>query len=551
MRVVWLMSLALLASCAPEEAEVADSGIEQLNARQQLIRVSVDLRGVHPSEADLQLIETQPWAYDEFVDRYIEDPRFLDRMEEVFNYRYLTRTGDVYFDDWADMGLGAVDERRLAESIADEPLRLLRYTIENDLPYSYVVTANHTMADPLLAEAWRLDYPSGEEGWQQAYYTDGRPMAGILSMTTTWVRYPSAGVNGNRHRANQLSRMFLCDDYLARPVSFSRSQVDAITTGDPNDVIATTPTCQSCHSSLDPLSAHFFGFWWEVEGGVKAQTTYRAEDEEYYQDYGRRTPGYYGVPTVGLEEMSAHLSEDSRFADCAVTTVFDGLTQRITSDDDWQEMHRHREAFVTNDMNIKELVRSIVLSPEYRVSVVDEQVNGDDLADRIENVKMVTPSQLSSIIADKTGYRWKFDDRDGLGKNERGLAVLGGGIDGRFVRTPSHAPSVGMVLIQERIAQAAGWHVAQNDLQIETPEDRILLKYINLTDTPETHAEAFDYQIRDLYLQLTGVALDPEATEPADLQVLWKQIYSMHNSSEAAWAGIVSVVLRDPLVLFY
>jgi hypothetical protein len=546
------MTLALLASCAPEDpGQVPENGIERMSARQQLIRVSVDLRGIHPTEDELAFIEEQPWAYDEFVDRYIADERFLDRVEEIFNYRYLTRTGETYFDDWDELALGAVDERRLAESIANEPLKLLRYTVDNDLPYSYVITANHTMSDPLLAEAWRLDYPDGEEGWQMAQYQDGRPMAGILSMTTTWVRYPSAGVNGNRHRANQMSRLFLCDDYLSRPVSFSRSQVDALTTGDPNDVIANTPTCQSCHSSLDPLAAHFFGFWWEVEGGVVDQTTYRQEDEEFYRDYGRRSMAYYGVPTANISEMAGHLAEDPRFADCAVQTVFDGLTQRTTSDADWSELRGHRDAFMAGDMNIKDLVLSIVTSEEYRARAIDPDVNNDDLDERVQNVKMVTPAMLSSVIADKTGYRWQFDGRDGLAKNERGLAVLSGGIDGRFVRTPSHDPSVGMVLIQERLAQAAGWHVAQTDLRIEDPEGRRLLKYVNLTDTPELNDDAFDYQIRDLYLQLTGLPLAPEATEPAELKILWKQLYSLQNSPEAAWAGIVSVVLRDPLVLFY
>ncbi len=548
--------LGVLAGCVPDEnAEVPPQGIETLDARQQLIRLSVDLRGIHPTETELQFIEENPHAYDEYVDRYLDDPRFLDRMEDVFNERYLTRTGETYFDmeGFEAVGLGATSEQRIARSIADEPLKLLRYAIEQDLPYSYVVEAEHTMADEVLAAAWRLDRPADAEGWVPAYYTDGRPMAGILSMTTTWTRYPSAGVNGNRHRANQLSRLFLCDDYLSRPVAFSRSQVDAITSGDPNDVIATTPTCQSCHSSLDPLSAHFFGYWWEIEGDMVDQTTYRPEDEEGYLDYGRRTMAYYGVPTSSSEEMSALLAEDPRFADCAVRTVFEGLTQRDTSDADWNELYDHREAFVADDQNVKTLVKSIVMSDEYRATYVMEEGDEDGLADRLQTVKMVSPEQLSTIITDKTGYRWDFGGRDGLTWNERGLAVLAGGIDSRFVTTSSHDPSVGMVLIQERLAQSAGWHVAIHDLNPETlPEDRTLLKYVTSEMTPENNPEEFEVQIRDLYLQITGVPLEEEAPEVEELMTLWKQIRTPEeNSAQVAWAGIVSVVLRDPMVLFY
>src|SRR5690606_4434710 len=153
-------------------------------------------------------------------------------------------------------GIG-VTEAVLADSVGEEPLALVAWIIENDLPWSEIVLAEHSMADPLLAAFWDLERQEEGPGWVPATYRDGRPHAGVLTMTTMWHRAPSIGVNRNRHSANTFSRMLLCDDYLSRPVTFSHTEITALTSGDPEEVIADNGVCQSCHSSLDPLASHF------------------------------------------------------------------------------------------------------------------------------------------------------------------------------------------------------------------------------------------------------------------------------------------------------
>ena len=67
-----------------------------------------------------------------------------------------------------------------------------------------MVTADHTMANPELAAYWGIDYPAdGGGNWVPAHYSDGRPHAGMLTMTTTWQRYPSMGGNANRRGPNR------------------------------------------------------------------------------------------------------------------------------------------------------------------------------------------------------------------------------------------------------------------------------------------------------------------------------------------------------------
>jgi len=368
----------------------------------------------------------------------------------------------------------------------------------------------------------------------------------MLTMTTTWQKYPSMGGNANRHRANAISKMFLCDDYLSRPIVLNRAAVDQLTIS-PEEAINTNPGCQACHLSLDPMAGNFFGFFnYDALEGLAA-TKYRPENEEEWRYYSGKEPGYYGDPTGNIPEFGHALAKDSRFADCAVRTVWEGLTQRDMVDEDWPEVSVHRQVFDDTDQNIKEVVRSIVNSDEYKA----ESAHDPGLNDRLAGRKTVSPEQLSSLINQVTGYTWLFDGRDGLKNGSLGLPVLAGGIDGDFVTNRSYVPSVGTVYVQERIGQAAAYYVATHDLDPGRTDDAKLLNLVTINDTPSSAPDAFTQQIQSLYLNITGVPLAADATEPAELMQLWTSQYSVDASPTNAWAGVVSAVLRDPRVIFY
>ncbi len=528
----------LLAGCAEEPAAV--DGVELLSPRRQLIRLSVDLRGVHPSEDELEAIESNPDLYEGYVDRWLQDERLLSRMREVFNQRYLTETGSTY-----GHGYAGASGRQVAAAIAEEPLRLIERVIDQDLPYTEVVTADYTMANPLLAEMWALERAGESAGWEPARYTDGREHAGVLSMSSLWLRYPSMGGNANRHRANAVSKMLLCDDYLSRPIVLNRAAVDQLIE-DPETAISTNDSCQSCHSTLDPLSAHFFGFfYYDDEDGDASE--YRPENEQGWKDHAGDAPGFYGIPTAGLGELGQRLADDPRVVDCAVQTVWEGLNQRDLTDADWDEIQDHRAAFEDAGLTVRPLVKSVVMSPEYRAGAVEDEA----LAERLPSVRLASPAQLESIVEDLTGYRWSFGGVPALRNHGLGIPVLIGGVDGTNVARRGYEASVGGVFVQERLAWSAAWHVVGHDLDPEREDDARLLRYVTIDDTPEDAARAFDDQIRYLYLRVTGVPLAADASEPANLMVLWRQLHSVEGSPEAAWAGVVSAVLRDPLVLHY
>ena len=266
------------------------------------------------------------------------------------------------------------------------------------------------------------------------------------------------------------------------------------------------------------------------------------------------SPAYYGVPTKDLREMAHRLAEDPRFVQCATDTIFAGITQRRPSDDDRAERFAHRQAFQDSGLVVRELVRSIVTSRAY----LAERAEGPN--EDLTVLKTVTPAQLEGILHAKTGYRWELRGRPGLSRNVDGLAVLSGGPDGRFVTEPNFDPSVGLLLVQERLAQAAAWHVASHDLDRDREGEPRLLRFVGRDDRPEADREAFRAQIEQLYVEILGVPLDApvdaegnrgEPPEVEELIALWKRLFSVDARPEVAWAGVLSVVLRDPLLIFY
>src|SRR5262249_20875520 len=162
-------------------------------------------------------------------------------------------------------------------------------------------------------------------------------------------------------------------------------------------------------------AGNFFGFFnADAEDGLES-THYRPENEEGWRSYSGKEPGYYGRPTGNIPELAQRMVGDSRFLDCAVRTVWDGLTQRTFVD----EVEPHAVVFADHEMNVKDLVRSIVNSDAYKAAAaLDPGVN-----ERFVGRKLVSPEVFSSVIKGITGYTWLFDGRDGLRNNTLGLPV--------------------------------------------------------------------------------------------------------------------------------
>lgn len=539
--------LAFALGCAPEPADSAPAGevaarpIPTLDAAASLTRISLDLRGIRPRPDEYAALAADPAALPALVDTMLADPLFEARMVDFWHEVYLTRA-DWFTLSAADFGLEG--EAAFARDVGEEPLRLVARVAAADRPWTDVVTADWTMATPLLAAAWPLAH-SGD-GWAEAAYTDGRPAAGVLSTNGLWWRYRSTDSNANRKRANQISRMLLCNDYLVRPISFDR-EVDLLDTEAVNDAIQTNPACVNCHVSLDPIASALFGFWSFNEESWLDSSTYHPAREQLWRDTTQVAPAWYGQPVASLEQMAHAIAADPRFPQCAVQQVYSGFLQRDLTLADEAALVAHREAFLAGGLRLKSLLRSVVLDPAYLAA----DAAGVD-ATRGAPVRMLTPDQLGSTVADITGFRWTYADYAMLQNDLVGVRTLAGGADGSTVVRTARSPSATLLLVQERLAEAAATHVAAAEAAL-APAERRLFTEVDGSESPDDPAgrARMAAQVQALHLRVFGASVAADGPEVAAALDLWAAVYAIEASPVSAWAAVLTALLRDPDFLFY
>ncbi|MEQ1565506.1 MAG: DUF1549 domain-containing protein [Myxococcota bacterium] len=528
-----MIALALFGCPAPTEVPAPEvpAEIPELDPVGLARRMSLDLRGIPPTLDEYHQVRSDPSSLDALVDTWMADPRFQQRLVELYAEVYLTRTDA--FPYTAD-DLHVPNDGTFAASLGQEAPRIVARIAADDLPYTELVTGDWTMADENLGAAFALDRPDAD-GWQVSRYTDGRPAAGVLVTNAFAWRYTSTASNLNRKRANQVSRILLCSDYLTKKIDFDRN-VNLLDAGAVEDALTQNPACVSCHITLDPIGSYFYGFWWFQEDSAIEASTYHPDRENLWSTLSGVAPGYHGEPGRSLADLGRQIASDDRFVECGVQTAFELLNRRPAELSDFDALTRHREAFLEGGLTLRPLLRSIVSDPAYRADLTD--IPG------AQSRKLATPDLLASSVEALTGYRWTYLNQDMLGSDVLGVRTLAGGADGTTVTRVSNLTNATAALVQQRLAEGAVAHLFATD-------PGALLGHLSFTETPDTDLATMQDQLVDLYLAVLGRPVAADGEEVAALLDLWRELYAAEADPRAAWQGVVYAMLRDPDFVLY
>ena len=237
----------------------------------------------------------------------VDTPSFVDYARERYRLHKAAHAsgnfGEAY--DWTE---------RVDFGASRAPLELIAHVVENDRPYTEILTADYIMANPWTAVAYgastRFEDPTDvnefkpskiatyhrrgdgfEAEYDQALFatriidpgpliTD-YPHAGILNTTNFLLRYPTTATNRNRARSRWTYYHFLGLDIEK---SAPRT-TDPVALADTNNPTLLNPACTVCHSVLDPVAGAFQNYgdegWYKDRwGGVDSL------DEFYKNDAG-------------------------------------------------------------------------------------------------------------------------------------------------------------------------------------------------------------------------------------------------------------------------
>ena len=521
-------------TAAPDPLTLDDSAYTRLDAPRLLRRMSLDLLGVLPRQEALDAVEADPSQLAVYRDEFFLDPRLEERLVLLLSERWHTRVDEflIFYLEYQELAFDDDNEYPFERSVGEEPLRLMAHVIANDLPWSEIVTADYTLANPLLADIWPIAHPGGDD-WAVSTYTDGRPAAGVLSTNGLWWRYYSTVTNYNRARVAAITRLLICEDYASRSISFSES--GALSDGaDLEDAIRESPYCMGCHSAIDPIAVSLFGFWPANEYNIHEVDVYHPEREAMGAELLGVEAEWYGDPVYGLHELGLHIAADPRFSRCAVQSMAELLWRRPIGVEDFDRIELLRQDLESADLRMRPLLTAITDDAVYQAGAVE----GSDTA---VSTRLMTPDQLSATIADLTGFTWTWRGFDQMDNDTYGYRALAGGVDGAYITTAQESPGMTWALVVQRLAEAATGYDLRNGLASST-----MLQ--GITEDARPGDPAFDLVLDQLHWRLYGVR--PDDAWRSDVSALWEAIFASEDA-KTAWQAVAVAMLRDPAFVGY
>ena len=194
------------------------AGVVRLSPEEHLVRASIALRGLRPTVAELDAVRADPAQLEVLVHQYVQSPEFGLTIKDMWAEILLLRN-DTFLQLPALAELEGYNLNQIYQSTTNEPLELIARIVMDDRPFTDIVTAQSMYADDVVAKMYGVPYDfDSPEVWQETWWGDERPVAGILSSAQVWRRWESNGSNFHRGRANLVARELLCEDFDHRDI---------------------------------------------------------------------------------------------------------------------------------------------------------------------------------------------------------------------------------------------------------------------------------------------------------------------------------------------
>ncbi len=553
-----------------EEPDVGTEKVIFGTPYEQLHRITAVLGARPPSDDE---IATVAGAADQanllnrlgpIIDGLLNEDAFYERVVEMYGdllltNQYAASERDINFN----FGLDAFSARTYYETnfsgnerralrqdanfgFARAPLELIRYILQNDRPFSEILTANYTMVNPYTAVVYgvnagdpsfpfssdrvranhdRNDFRRVNQIVQTAGDGSVVPLAGVIGTHGYLSRYPSTATNLNRKRARFTLMLFLGTDIEAL------APRDALDLDNEVGDIPTyqDPQCTVCHDVMDPVAGLF----------TKRSNTGDYDIDRVYEwtrtRFGvqRMVPAGFGNTRVNasaelpdayldrpLQWFALQMVADDRFAVQTARVALHGLTGiEGNSPGTTQFVNQLKGSFEGSGFDYKALVKAIVTSEFFLAQNLGASESPSAYAD-LGPGRLLTPEELDRKISAwlGTNYQWAGP---ATGSGLRGSHYLPyGGVDGDEIVSRTTSPTALIDGIQERISSQVACERVARDLY----NGGSLFPQVSAADTPDTAAgrDAIRDNIRFLHRYLLGEDLDsadPEIQTTYDLFV--------------------------------
>ena len=539
-------------ACAGADSD-SFAGVELADWNQTFRRAALLLGGRLPTDSERRLGDEA--SFDRALDGLLTEPAFLQHVKETWNDRLLTDGGDrvqvgplqfrigdfpavqpwIDGPDVACKGKPDVAKctqdwftlwRSVQLALTSEPLELIAHVVAKNAPFSEVLTADYTMANPQSAVVYGVqksfDPPSRDnfKNWKPVRISGVErgavPHAGLLSSPGFLGRWVSTDTNKGRARARMIYRAFLATDVqqlAQRPVD------TAALTGVANPT-RNSAACSVCHVVIDPVATSFSNYSdsaaFDYDPSVSAATI--RHQEMLPPGLGEQRTA--GQETKLLPALAKMLIADERFAQSVVRVAYQGVmgraplrypTPTMNAQDyasrwaawDAQNrfLHQLAKLFESSGQNYKEVVKAIIKSPFFRAS--SSRLTNVALAEEVGSGRLLTPELLDRKIEAVAGIPWSIGGWGLDAERTRDLRdrykILYGGIDSVSVTSRLSSPTPMIANIAERMANEVACRAVAWEFTMPASKRKLL----RLVERGITPGEAdSDAKIRDNLVEL-------------------------------------------------
>lgn len=576
------------------------------NGYEQLHKIATALGSRTPTDSEINTINAAnndqqaiDAALGPIMDGLMNEDAFYVRIQELYNDMLLTDrnaenrgTVDNNFDldafanrDYYEVNFSGNQRNDLRQDanygFARAPVELIKYIIQNNRPFTEIVTADYTMINPYSAVIYNNNAGdpnfmfSSDQNQANHDRDDFRPVnnirqqdntlvpaAGVMGTHSFLARYPSTNTNINRARGRYVYDFFLGVDIE------SLSPRDGL---DLDNVIGSVPTfedpqCTVCHNVMDPIA----GLFTNRDNRGEYDTNNVFQHTRTLNGVPRMVPAGYSLiqadelpsaeEDTALQWLGGRLALDDRFAERTVRTVFKGLTGiDPTTASTTSFVNDVKNQFVASNFDFKLLVKDIITSDFFRARNIADGEDPNAYAD-VGTGRLMTPEEIDRKITDITGvnYVWRGPNSNSglLGRHR----LLYGGIDSDEVSTRTTEPTSLIDGIQERISNQVACQRVADDLY----NSGTLFPFADETDIPVVGAGeiAIRQNIQFLHRHILGEDFALSDAEIANTYQLFLDVRSRgetaipsqcrggggstdSNGTVIPWMAVVTYLLAD------
>jgi hypothetical protein len=575
-----------------DRADAALSRITVLSPRETYARAKIALTGALATPEELAAMEDTEAALDAKLDELMGTAAFETRVVELYADWFLTDrftkvmggrrvlnrnsqftkrffyaaegTGTQQCDPATDDCCSehftaeycAGKEDALIDTLAREPMEMIRRVVKNEQPISNAITLDHTFVTPLSATFYGfttseqaalfdadLSNDATETAQAQLHKTANNtlgggpasvsyPHAGILTSHAMLGRWPSTTSNKNRGRAQSIVMRRLLNIDVMKFAEFSTASLapDADLESATQNEIA----CTVCHSAVDPLAVlwqHFQNAGQYMVNAPSSATDNMPEPEIMGDVLAADDP------TDPILFLADHVVQHERFPLAMLMPVLQGLTgfqeldnnidpldplveeKALAAEIQHKLLSTLRARFANEHaLRVKPMIKDVIKSELFRAksadtaSLTDLEKKALELAGVGRGV-MITPEQLNRKISSLVGFEWRVN-RSPTGKelllDLNQYRILFGGINYDSIAKRFRDPSPVLTRIVERMGNEVACIAVPQDFSLSDKAQRRLFQNVEITDDDPALVRAELKRLHKLILEEDVDDGDPE-----------------------------------------